>query len=207
MKKLSILVLALVLLVALGSVTMASTMGVAVSEGQSVTFEYYDKGDTDLGPYVDYSWSNDSLKITVGYQIEDDPGNVDTFALKTRYEFTENIAGVFNYKSENGDSSATSFGVRGKYAFSDPFAITGELTYDNSNVGTLFVQGEYTITDGLFVTAGGYFYDGETTSGDSGSGINAGIEYAFDAWDLYLDYDKDADDDDAKITLGINYTL
>ncbi len=202
MKKLSILVLALVLLVALGSVTMASTMGVAVSEGQSVTLEYYSLKDVDLGPYVDYSWSNDSLKITVGYQFEDD--NVDNFALKTRYEFTENIAGVLNY-STDGDTGSTSFGIRGKYAFSDPFAVTGQLTYNSSNVANLFVQGEYTITDGLFVTAGGYFYDGEIP--DSGSGINVGIEYAFDAWDLYLDYDKDADVDDGTIILGINYTL
>lgn len=54
MKKILILLMALVLTLSVGYATLASTMGVNVSKGMSAYVEYYDQKDYGWGPGIGF---------------------------------------------------------------------------------------------------------------------------------------------------------
>lgn len=217
MKKLLVLTLALLMTFAFGYVTLASTMGVNVSEGMSAYLEYYNQKDAGFGPGVGFDWGiNDKVKVGFFYQLEGDDKelvfNKDTYSIDARYEIVENLAATLKYKDETDDGSYIILGLRAKKALTDAFALTGKFEHedfsadDNSGEvdGTSSVTtlgGEYAITDVLVVNTGLLF--------DSANekGYTFGGEYNFEKVCVYVDYDKVEGVEDATTTLGVSYSF
>lgn len=216
MKKLLVLTLALVMTFAFGYVTLASTMGVNVSEGMSAYVEYYDQKDAGWGPGIGFDWGiNDKIKVGLYYEFEGDDKelayNKDIYAFDARYEIVENLAVTLKYEDETDNGSSIILGLRAKKPMTDAFALTGKFEHkdysdDNNSANDAtsfktFIGGEYAITDAFVVNSGFYFY-----SDDNEKGYTFGGEYSIDKICIYADYDKD-ESVDAYTTLGVSYAF
>ena len=218
MKRLLVLTLALVMTFAFGYVTLASTMGVNVSEGMSAYAEYYNQKDSGYGPGVGFDWGiNDKIKVGLFYQFEGDDKeknyNKSTYSIDARYEIVENLAATLKYEDQKDYGSSIILGIRAKKPLSDTFALTGKFEHadfsadkksgetDGTSFKT-FLGCEYYATEALALNTGLYFYSDDGTP----KGYTFGGEYNFEKICIYLDYDKD-EGVDAYTTLGVSYSF
>jgi len=219
MKKILILLMALVLTLSVGYATLASTMGVNVSKGMSAYVEYYDQKDYGWGPGIGFDWGiNDKVKVGLLYEFEGDDKedlyNGTYYAFDVRYELVENLALTLKYDDEKDYGSNIILGIRAKKPLTDAFALTGKFEHsdfsaedksdyaDGTNTLT-FVGGEYYVTEAFAVNTGLNFYsDAESYS----KGYTFGGEYNFEKICIYVDYDK-FEGNDPKTTLGVSYSF
>lgn len=211
MKKLSVLLLAFVLVVALSTATMASTMGVNVNEGYSVTLEKSDAAD-DITITGNFGVS-DELLLMLGYTTES-----EIISLSARYELMENVALTAGYDFSDYDN-AWAIGVRGKLGMTDELALTGKFEYSNysSDFGlfdntaiTLFGQAEYAFTEKFVATLGvGYTKaDFDVFGEDSLTNYVLGFEfYPTETIVAWVDYETYNNDNDATIYFGIDFAF
>lgn len=218
MKKLLVLTLALVMTFAFGYVTLASTMGVNVSEGMSAYVEYYDQKDSGWGPGIGFNWGiNDKVKVGLFYQFEGDDKepsyNPETYSIDARYEIVDNLAATIKYKDKKDVGSYIILGLRAKKPLSDTFALTGRFEHEDFSAdeksgktdGTSFtttIGGEFYVTEAFALNTGLYFYSDDETP----KGYTFGGEYNFEKICIYLDYDKD-EGDEGLTTLGVSYSF
>lgn len=208
MKKVMVLMLALVLTFSLTAVAMASTMGVNVSKGNSVSIEK-DVIDDDPITITGNFGINDQWLLSVGYNFNNDNSDDDTFILKARYEIVENLATSFGYsKSDNADGWYID--LRAKYPYSDTLAFTGKISYtddDGTDVFGLVAQAEYAVSDMFIPTFGLDFSDAEGS--DDVTYAVLGMDfYPTEKFFIYLDYGVNIDDsDDDYVYLGVEFAF
>jgi hypothetical protein len=205
MKKLTTLLLVIAMVVTLSAATLASTMEVNVEEGYSVSLE---RPNFDVDSYKitgNFGVSDDVL-VWLAYETEDSDNNLDGItSLGVRYEFMENLAGIFEYLTTDGETGFK-LGVRGKYALSDPLALVGEASYvsfdpdggDSYDGFNLIGQAEYAFNE--MVTGNAGIKYAKMEDADSETSFVAGVEfYPTKQVSCWLDYEKGTDDDDDDI--------
>jgi hypothetical protein len=212
-KKLSILGLILILLCSCGVVTWGSTIGVNVSEGASVTVEK-ENFDLDSFKLTGNFGVNDQLLLWVGYSTETAKDSDDaTPSLGLRYEFVNNFAGIFGYRTQE-KLDELAFGVRAKTLLSKPLTLIGEAKYhdfipeegDSFTGYSLKAQLEYSITPLVTGNLGGAFFDTESEDSESSTYILAGLEfYPTEQFTWWVDYSRDQDNDENIVGAGIEY--
>ena len=216
MKKLLVLTLALVMTFTFGYVTMASTMGVNVSEGMSVYVEYYNQKDNGDGPGIGFDWGiNDKVKVGFFYQFEGDDKepsyNNEIYSIDARYEIVDNLAATIKYKDEKDNGSTVILGLRAKKPLNDAFALTGRFEHKDFSADeksglpdetsfTTTIGGEYYVTEAFALNTGLYFYSSNS------KGYTFGGEYNFEKVCIYLDYDKD-EGSEGYTTFGVAYSF
>jgi len=208
MKKLIVLMLALTLTFAFTTVSMASTLGVNVSKGNTVSIEK-DVIDEDPITITGNFGINDQWLISVGYNFNNDDSDDNGFILKARYEIVENLATSFGYsKSDNADGWFID--LRAKYPFNDNLAFTGKVSYtdaDGTDVFGLFAQAEYAVSD-MFVPTFGLDYSNPEHGKDTTYAVIGMDFYPTEKFFIYLDYSINIDDsDDDFIYLGLEFAF
>lgn len=211
MKKIFIFALALVMTLSVGYVTLASTIGIGVSEGLSVELgkQLAPSGDENIYFSGCYGVSK-QLQLSMGYATDS-----KDMSIGTRYAFTDNIAITLDFdltelKSE--DDTGT-FGIRYKTEINDTLALVGIFNYTNTNPEAtlgLVGQAEYTFTDKIVGTLGFvYSDDGANDGANSGTNIIMGVEtYPTEKIYAYLDYTIYEDENaDNEAYLGIGYVF
>lgn len=214
MKKLVVLLLALVMTLSVGYATLASTIGFGATEGFQV--ELWKQIDPSVDPMTitGYYGLNEKTLFYVKYTTEDKDNNTDAYAtLGARYAFKENMAAYLEYADQ--DTAATKIGFRGKYSVSDPLALVGDLSYTDQDTSTLIAlqgQAEYAFNEKVVGTAG-FVYGSPDQDGqnpDSYTNFIVGIEtYPVEKVCAYLDYTvaDDAYSNDDLIELGVSYSF
>ncbi len=212
MKKLVALTMALVLTLAFGYVTMASTIGIGANEG--LTVEVAKQVDpSEDGMWLNgYYGVNNQLQLSLGYHTE-----TKDKELGARYAFAENMAVTLNHTlaDAEGASDTTVLGFRYKKELSDALAMVGVLSYSDADEMTeMGIQGqaEYKFANNVVGNLG-FQYGSPDIEGlevDSYTNIVAGIEVSpIENVSAYLDYtmvDEDVADDDT-IDLGVSYSF
>ncbi|HOP74057.1 MAG TPA: hypothetical protein PLC07_03250 [Bacillota bacterium] len=208
MKKLIVLMLTLALTLSFATVSMASTLGVNVSKGNSVSIEK-DVIDEDPFTITGNFGINDQWLISVGYNFNNDNSDDNTYFLKARYEIVENLATSFGYfKSDNADG--WQIDLRAKYPYSDNLAFTGKVSYtddDGTDVFGLFAQAEYAVSD-MFIPTFGFDFSHEEHADDVTYVILGMDFYPTENFFIYLDYGVNVDDsDDDFVYLGVEFAF
>lgn len=211
MKKLIILITALAMILTPGYTTLASTIGIGVSEGFSFEIGKYvapsGNDDIDISGYYGIS---KQLLFSVGYGTDSKDLN-----LGTRYAFTDNMAVTLDFiipDADYQDDTAT-FGIRYKVKISDALALAGIFNYTNTNPEAtlgLFGQAEYIFTEKVVGTLGfDYSDDGANDGANPETNIVIGIEtYPTEKLYAYLDYTIYEDENtDNEAYLGIGYVF
>jgi hypothetical protein len=210
LKKIASLLLVVSMMVTLGAAALADTMGVNVSEGYSVSLE---RPDFDVDSYKltgNFGVSDDIL-VWLAYETEDsDNYKEGTTSLGLRYEFMDNVAGIFEY--ETCDSyNQFAIGARGKYVLSDPLALVGQVKYvskdpeyeDTLDGFNIKGQAEYAFSQVVTGNAGLEYekmkdYDSKTT-------YLAGLEfYPTEQISCWVNY-KNVKDGDDTLGAGIGF--
>ena len=201
MKRTTVVFLAFILVFALGSATEASTIGVNVNPGYSVSV------DKTLDPSDD-AWTitgnlgiNDRLMLKLGYTTD-----VDMFYFGGRYELRNNLA--LGFGVDFGDhTDVFSLDLRGKKNLSERWDIVGVLAYTNpdgaDDLISILGQLEYKIGEiGALNLGLDYVTDGD----DSETYYLVGAEFYISKVCLYLDYTANIDNsDDDKLTAGVEF--
>lgn len=210
MKKLFVLSLAVILTLAFASVSMASTIGVNVNKGWSVSVEKADTDADEIEITGNYGIS-DQLMLSVGFVTE-----IDAISLGVRYEFAENAAINFKYYTYdiNGiDFSDYYLDVRGKANLSDKIALTGKLGYirfeddfDTEDGFEIVGLAEYSFNDFVTANLGASYTEIENSDITK---ILLGFEfYPTENLTLWVDYSFDADDSDNDcVGIGIEFAF
>jgi hypothetical protein len=210
LKKIITLILAISMVATLSAAALAGTMGVNVSEGYSVSLE---RPDFDVDSYKltgNFGVSDDIL-VWLAYETEDSDHYKDgTTTLGLRYEFMNNVAGIFEY--ETCDSyNQFAIGARGKYALSDPLALVGQVKYlskdpeygDNLDGFNVKGQAEYAFSKVVTGNAG-IEYE-KMKDFDSTTTYLAGLEfYPTEQVSCWVDY-KNVKDGDDTLGAGIGF--
>ncbi|HYH02082.1 MAG TPA: hypothetical protein VEC37_03200 [Bacillota bacterium] len=217
MKKLTTLLTALILVFSIGTAAMASTIGVNVSEGYSLSVE---KGDLD----------NDSFDITgnigispktlfwVGYSTEAKENgiieNPATLGLGVRYELMEDFAGILEAYS-NDNEKKYCIGLRDKVVITKPFAFVGEAVYalvqpdkgDDFTRYDLTAQAEYSPMQMVTLNLGLKYQETDVEGADEEITYLAGFEfYPTDRITCWVDYEELKDsDEDGVIGAGLEF--
>ena len=211
MKKLLVLLMALVMTLSVGYVTLASTIGIGATEGLTVELSKQIDPSDDPITITGYYGLNEQLQLSFGYTTKDKENDVDAYiTLGARYAFVENMA-VYTFYDDLEEDAAITFGFRAKKQISDPLALVGDLAYykegDYKEIG-LKAQAEYAFNDQIVANAG--FTYGSPDEGDSYTNFVFGIEtYPTEQICAFLDYkvvDEDYSDDDV-IEFGISYSF
>jgi hypothetical protein len=210
LKKLVTLLLAMSMVVTLGATTLAKTMGVNVAEGYSVSLE---RPDFDVDSYKltgNFGVSDDIL-VWMAYETEDSDNYKDgTTSLGLRYEFMENVAGIFEYETcDNYNQFA--IGARGKYALSDPLALVGEAKYLNrdpdggDSYGGFNLKGQAEYVFSQMVTGNAGIEYNKMEDYDSTTTYLAGLEFhPTEQVSCWVDY-KNVKDGDDSLGAGIGF--
>lgn len=208
MKKLLILLMALVMTLSVGYVTLASTIGIGATEGfQAEVYTCVDPSDYDDNVYVVGYYGLDEKTL---FSLEYATDSKD-IKLGARYAFAENMAITLNYlmpDAKDADDEITA-GFRYKTEISDALALIGVLEYTNTDPDATIVakaQGEYAFNDKVVGTLQ-YKYKEKD---DDTFNIVVGIEtYPTEQLCIYLDYDMpdDEDNDENNAYLGVCYSF
>ena len=131
MKKLITLLTAFLLVVGIGTTAMASTIGVNVSEGYSLSVQNDDL-DQDSFKITGNIGISPKTLLWVSYSTEAKENDTilapATYGLGLRYEIMENFASILEFKS-NDLFKEYRIGLRDKVPISKPFALVGEAVY------------------------------------------------------------------------------
>lgn len=206
MKKLLALTVACVMVITFASISMASTMGVNVSKGNSICFE---KDPIDTNPlYVTGNFGvSDKLLLSFGTTFND--ANDDSYTFGGRYEIMNNLATGFKF--EDGDTETFTIDLRYKYDVDKKLALVGKLAYtdpkDGDDIYGVTAQAEYSVADNFIPTFALAYSD--TDSSDSITRATLGMDfYPTDKFFIYLDYTVNVDDsDDDSFYLGLEFAL
>lgn len=206
MKKLFILGLAAIMTVAFTTLAMASTMGVNVEKGYTLSIER-DEIYSDATAITGNLGLSDNFLLTLGYVT-----NADYYTVGGRFEIVNNLALGFNYGSEPDDADDDSYTVdlRGKLDLSNQLALVGKAAYTEFGDDKDFTytgQAEYAVTDSFIPTFAVAYKDPD--EGDSTTTYTLGMDvYPTDKFFVYLDYAIDKDDSaDNEVYLGVEFAF
>lgn len=217
MKKLIALSLTALLVVSIKTAAMASTIGVNVSEGYSLSVE---KDDLD----------QDSIKITgnvgispktllwASYATEAKENDTitapATYGLGLRYELMEDFAGILEFKSTD-ETKEYRIGLRDKVPIAKPLALVGEAVYaitqpekgDDITGYNLTVQAEYTPWELVTFNVGANYLETDKKDADEEITFLAGVEfYPTDRISCWVDYSEVKDSNkDGVIGVGVEF--
>jgi predicted porin len=214
MRQICVLGLTIVMLFSCGIAVIASTIGVNVSEGASVSLEKPHFGQDSL-KFTGNFGVNDNLLVWSGYTTETAGDSDDaTWCLGIRYELAKNFAAIFEYRIQD-NRDELDFGVRGKVMLSEPLALVGEAKYLNYSpknyhdyIGYSFLaQAEYTFNAFATANVGLQVKGFDSKDAETLTSLLAGVEfYPTEQFTCWLDYTAPQDsDDDAFIGVGIEY--
>lgn len=207
MKKLLVLILTLAMILSVGYVTLASTIGIGATEGfQAEVGTYVAPSNYDDNVYLTgYYGLNKKTLFSVGYATDS-----KDITLGARYAFAENMAVTLDYlipDAEDNDNLAT-IGFRYKANISDALALVGVLKYTDSDPKAqidLIGQVEYAFTDMVIGTLQFDHYEIDEVDGID---ITVGIETNLtEELCVYLDYTIPDEEDDDLVYLGVCYAF
>lgn len=207
MKKLLVLILTLVMILSVGYVTLASTIGIGATEGfQAEVGTYVAPSDYDDNVYLTgYYGLNEKTLFSLGYATDS-----KDLTLGARYAFAKNMAVTLDYlipDTEDVDNVAT-IGFRYKANISDALALVGVLEYTDSDPEAqidVIGQVEYAFTDMVIGTLQFDHYEIDEVDGtDITVGIEANLTEEFC---VYLDYTIPDEGDDDLVYLGVCYAF
>lgn len=206
MKKLAVLGLAGIMIFACASLSAASTFGVNVNQGYSLSIEREDI-DRSATIITFNAGLTDQLLLGLGYVTSD-----KYYIFGGRYEIRPNLAFGFNYFSEpdEGGDDAYSVDLRGKYDVNRQLAFTGKIGYTDLGFNDrieLFGQAEYMLTDSFIPTFAVAYW--EPDKGDSSTYYKVGMDfYPNDVLGIYLDYTvNEENSDNNTVYLGLEFAL
>jgi hypothetical protein len=201
MKRITITLLALIMVFTLGVAAEASTIGVNVEPGYSVSVDKTIDPSDDAWTVTGNFGINDRLLLKLGYTTD-----VDMFYFGGRYELRNNLALGFGVDFGD-DNDAFTLDLRGKKNISNRWDIVGVLSYTNPDEAddliSLLGQLEYKLGKiGALNLGLDYLTDGD----DSETYYLVGAEFYISKVCLYLDYTANTDDsDDDKLTAGVEF--
>lgn len=207
MKKLLVLILTLAMILSVGYVTLASTIGIGATEGfQAEVGTYAAPSDYDDNVYLTgYYGLNEKTLFSLGYATDS-----KDMTLGARYAFAENMAVTLDYlipDAEDADNVAT-IGFRYKANISDALALVGVLEYTDYDPEAqidLIGQVEYAFTD---MVIGTFQFDHYEIDEVDGTDITVGIEANLtEKLCVYLDYTIPDEGDDDLVYLGVCYAF
>lgn len=209
MKKLVALTMALVMTLAFGYVTMASTMGIGAGEGFSVEISNQIDPSSDEINVTGYYGLNEQTQFSLGYGTDS-----KDITLGARYAFNNKMAATLDHTIADAEnaSDVTALGFRYKTQLNNALALAGELSYADADEVTamgLKGQAEYKFNDMFVGNLGFHYIDTDIEGLDATTNIIAGIEVnPVDNFSAFVDYTI-MDDDNAEdtIELGISYAL
>lgn len=207
MKNLLVLILTLAMILSVGYVTLASTIGIGATEGFQAEVGAY-AAPSDYDDNVDltgYYGLNEKTLFSLGYATDS-----KDLTLGARYAFAKNMAVTLDYlipDAEDVDNVAT-IGFRYKANISDALALVGVLEYTDSDPEAqidVIGQVEYAFTDMVIGTLQFDHYEIDEVDGtDITVGIEANLTEEFC---VYLDYTIPDEGDDDLVYLGVCYAF
>lgn len=198
MKKIFALALVVIMIVALASVAMASTIGF-VSPGTSVDLSQSIDPSGDLTLTGSYGF-NDQVLVKIAYTNSDPDAEI---AIGGRYAFTKDFVATLDYASE---AETTTVGLRARTALNDSLTLAGELDYNtDAEVAVLLAQAEYKFSDAIVANAGVAYTD----AGDGFTAVVVGGEFAVtENISPYIDYAIPTDSDlDSTLSAGVTFSF
>lgn len=215
MKRLLTLLTAVMLTLLIGSVAMASTMGVNVSKGFGLDFErdlvFSDHDADDWTLRANYA-PIDKLLLKLAYTSMDDDDFGDKLAFGLRYQLINNLALVVDYADWNDlDVSKYDIGVRGKLNLGKSVDLVGELTYnDFDNIDydylNLLSQVEFKVGEAAVINVGFNYVD-DDGSGESDTYGIIGAEWYIKKVTLYFDYYLTDEDTSDSACVGVSFAF
>lgn len=211
MKKLIALTMALVMILAFGYVTMASTIGIGANEGFAAEIKNQIEPSEDEITVTGYYGLNEKTQLSVGYGTDS-----KDISLGVRYAFADNMAVTLDHTmfDAEGVPDATVLGFRYKHQLNDALALAGELSYADQDVLTALGirgQAEYKFVDSVIGNLGFNYVspDMDGAELDAYTDIIAGIQVSpIENISAFLDYTMaDNEDADDTIVLGISYSF
>jgi hypothetical protein len=208
MKKLTIIILSVVLLLVSSLTTFASTICVEVEPGFFVeVFKQLSPSSNEIDFIANYG-INDHAFVYAGYGTD-----VQYIFIGGRYAFN-NAAATLSYTA-SGTYTELKPGFRYKYNMSEQLNFVGELDYvssvdtsggssESASSFELIAQAEYSIGDKL-VLNGGIKYVGSSGSGSASILIGSEL-YATEDLTICLDYEM-ATQTGADSTLGLDVSF
>jgi hypothetical protein len=207
MKKLIVITLSLAMVIAFASATMASTLGVNVSKGNTLCIErseIYGEQTSITGNFG----VSDNLLLSAAYITLS-----DNFSLGARYEIIENLAVAAKYISEadGADYDTWNIDFRGKLPLNKKLSLAGKAGYSDTGDSTvnLYAAAEYAVTDNFIPTLAVDYYDYDIDGADSDTYIVLGMDiYPLKNFFIYLDYNihTEASENNA-VYIGLEYAF
>lgn len=212
MKKLVALTMALVMTLAFGYVTMASTIGIGANEGFAAEIKNQIEPSEDEIDVTGYFGLNEQTQLSLGYGTD---SKDITFGV--RHAFADNMAVTLDHTMADAEEAAdtTALGFRYKHQLNDALALVGVVSYvdmDEITMMGLEGQAEYQFNDQVVGNLGFQYGspDSDLIEFDSYTNIVAGVEVnPIEQVTAFLDYtmvDEDLADDDT-IDLGVSYSF
>ncbi|HEY8463139.1 MAG TPA: hypothetical protein VIM29_03830 [Bacillota bacterium] len=214
MKRLTVLLSVIILVLTLATNALAGTIGVNVGEGYSVSLqnENLDYDSYKITGNIGIS-SQTLLWLSYATESEKDADDATT-SFGLRYEFINNFAGTFQYDYSEKKNAFT-LGLRAKKDLLEPVALVGKAEYssiepENADSYTgyhLTGQVEYAFNEYLTANLGVAYLDYDLKGYDATTKLLAGLEfYPTDQLTCWIDYCKDEDSDvDDIIGVGVEF--
>jgi long-subunit fatty acid transport protein len=205
MKKLAVIGVALLLVMAVGAGVLA--------EGKTVYLEYEDEKDVDnYGPTLGIDWeAAERWTLSASYQLEGDSDNEATVSLGAEYAIRENLAAALSCDLADSEDSVC-IELSGSHALSEPWALTGGIAYtdyseedsvDDYEELELSVGTEYQVNKELLTSLSYVYTDSSEEEADDYK-LVVGVDYNLDKYGFYCEYEI-PDEANDKLTLGVAY--
>lgn len=211
MKKLVALTMALVMTLAFGYVTMASTIGIGANEGFAAEIRNQIEPSEDEIDVTGYYGLNKQTQLSLGYGTDS-----KDITLGVRYAFADNMAVTLDHTMADAEEAAdtTVLGFRYKHQLNDALALVGVVSYtDQDELTAMGIKGqaEYKFIDRVIGNLG-FDYVSPDMDGmelDAFTNIVAGIEVnPIENVTAFLDYTVvDIEGADDTIDLGVSYSF
>jgi long-subunit fatty acid transport protein len=206
LKKLTTVMMTIVLALALGTVALAE-------EKATVYLEYENEKNVDnYGPTLGIDWeAAERWTLSASYQLEGDGDNEATTSLGVEYAIRENLAAKLSCDLADSEDSVC-FELSGSHALSEPWALTGGIAYtdyseedsaDDYHELELSAGTEYQVNEALLASVSYVYTDSSEEDADDYKAV-VGAEYNFDKYGFYCEYEL-PDKADEKLTLGVAY--
>lgn len=195
MKKLCVLIVAIIVTMAVASSAMASTIGVNVSPGASIAFDKVVETESEDWFFTANMGLSEKFLFKVGF-------TEDVLFFGGRYEIINNLATGFSGTFAD-EAAEYSIDLRGKVNITEQLDLVGVLSYsyvdvddgDNEDAFDLLGQVEYKIGEIGALNLGLDYWRGE---GESITSYTVGAEFYVKKVCIYFDYSASLDSDDEE---------